>query len=404
MSGAGRYMAANAALQQASKPPATTMKETWIGDAVQRRENRDNKWYEHRRTKAMSWPKSMIAVEPGTDDMHHPINEQDSEKRDINSNVAYAWERPLGRKHVNFGRSMGRLLEETECNAFNQIETTTFDTQMKDTIDRTNGEESSMHSQGQNESENPILSSGYRRSKGGLRNLIKLHEEEIARASGAQGFAKRPKREEWQTSRSGSFDENQACIGEEGVHNITAAIPQSFVDKQLNSTSSRPSSMYVIEGPNIAAEADEISILSETKELKKAKSLEANKDDKSTFTGDDEEQVELETIYNEKFREKDLLIEALTLEKEELLSKFEEQKKVANAYQKLEDRYRRKVFDLEKMMFSCTCGVVDSRNASNHDIASTFVSTLLPSSQGFHQIVGETRYGLSEETCVSPLQ
>ena len=373
MSGAGRYKAASTALQQASKPPATTIKETWIGGAVQRRENHDNKWHEYRRTKAMSWPKSMIAAEPGKDDMHHPTQEQDSEKKDINSNVTYAWERPLSRKHVNFGRSMGRLLEETDCNASNQIETSTFDAQVKDITDRTNAEGLYIHSQGQNENENPIVSSGYRRSKGGLRNLIKLHEEEIARASGAQAFAKRPKREDWLTSTSGSFDENQTCIGEESVYNATAAIPQGFVDKQLNSASSRPSSVCLTEGVKIAAEADENSILSETPQLKASNSSKVEKDDKSTFTGDDEQQIELETMYNEKLREKDMLIETLTIEKEELLSKFEEQKKVANAYQKLEDRYRRKVFDLEKMMFSCTCGAVDSRNASNHDIASTFV-------------------------------
>ncbi|XP_012562517.2 uncharacterized protein LOC101239711 isoform X1 [Hydra vulgaris] len=40
---------------------------------------------------------------------------------------------------------------------------------------------------------------------------------------------------------------------------------------------------------------------------------------------------------------------------DDLIRKLEEQKKVANAYQKLEDRYRRKVFDLQKMMKSCTC-------------------------------------------------
>ncbi|XP_065644474.1 uncharacterized protein LOC101239711 isoform X2 [Hydra vulgaris] len=48
---------------------------------------------------------------------------------------------------------------------------------------------------------------------------------------------------------------------------------------------------------------------------------------------------------------------------DDLIRKLEEQKKVANAYQKLEDRYRRKVFELQKMMKSCTC---TSRSARDY--------------------------------------
>ena len=40
---------------------------------------------------------------------------------------------------------------------------------------------------------------------------------------------------------------------------------------------------------------------------------------------------------------------------EDLIRKLEEQKKVANAYQKLEDRYRRKVYELQRIMKSCMC-------------------------------------------------
>ena len=42
-------------------------------------------------------------------------------------------------------------------------------------------------------------------------------------------------------------------------------------------------------------------------------------------------------------------------EKKIMHRKLEEQKKVANAYQKLEDRYRRKVYELQKALHMCTC-------------------------------------------------
>ena len=42
-------------------------------------------------------------------------------------------------------------------------------------------------------------------------------------------------------------------------------------------------------------------------------------------------------------------------EKRELKQKYEEQRKVANAYQKLEDRYRRRVHELQEALSGCTC-------------------------------------------------
>lgn len=42
-------------------------------------------------------------------------------------------------------------------------------------------------------------------------------------------------------------------------------------------------------------------------------------------------------------------------EKRELRQKYEEQRKVANAYQKLEDRYRRRVHELQEALSGCTC-------------------------------------------------
>ena len=43
------------------------------------------------------------------------------------------------------------------------------------------------------------------------------------------------------------------------------------------------------------------------------------------------------------------------VEKRELRQKYEEQRKVANAYQKLEDRYRRRVHELQEALSGCTC-------------------------------------------------
>ena len=63
---------------------------------------------------------------------------------------------------------------------------------------------------------------------------------------------------------------------------------------------------------------------------------------------------------NEK-RVRELMVENETIrkdfeeERDDLTKKLQEQKKVANAYQKLEDRYRRKVYELQKAMKMCTC-------------------------------------------------
>ena len=49
------------------------------------------------------------------------------------------------------------------------------------------------------------------------------------------------------------------------------------------------------------------------------------------------------------------LIAKYEAEKRELRQKYEEQRKVANAYQKLEDRYRRRVHELQEALAGCTC-------------------------------------------------
>ena len=68
----------------------------------------------------------------------------------------------------------------------------------------------------------------------------------------------------------------------------------------------------------------------------------------------DMEEFYLNLIEKLKNENKDL-ISKMEAEKRELRHKYEEQRKVANAYQKLEDRYRRRVHELQEALSGCTC-------------------------------------------------
>jgi len=68
----------------------------------------------------------------------------------------------------------------------------------------------------------------------------------------------------------------------------------------------------------------------------------------------DKEEYYLSLIEKLKNENKDL-ISKHEAEKRELRQKYEEQRKVANAYQKLEDRYRRRVHELQEALSGCTC-------------------------------------------------
>jgi len=92
----------------------------------------------------------------------------------------------------------------------------------------------------------------------------------------------------------------------------------------------------------------------------------------STEFPDSVSPTKLEIELNKQVAEKDEFISLLVQEKENLLSKLEEQKKVANAYQKLEDRYRRKVFELEKVLHSCRCGALGLKSPSEQDLTKSF--------------------------------
>ena len=72
------------------------------------------------------------------------------------------------------------------------------------------------------------------------------------------------------------------------------------------------------------------------------------------FDHQDLEEYYLQVIEKLKNENKQLLAKHDS-EKRELKQKYEEQRKVANAYQKLEDRYRRRVHELQEALSGCTC-------------------------------------------------
>ena len=72
------------------------------------------------------------------------------------------------------------------------------------------------------------------------------------------------------------------------------------------------------------------------------------------FAWHNKEEYYLNFIEKLKNENKDLVTNH-EAEKRELRQKYEEQRKVANAYQKLEDRYRRRVHELQEALAGCTC-------------------------------------------------
>ena len=75
-----------------------------------------------------------------------------------------------------------------------------------------------------------------------------------------------------------------------------------------------------------------------------------------------------EQLVNELSTEKEKMQKAFDEERRDLNKKLLEQQKVANAYQKLEDRYRKKVYELQRAMKMCTCASGNRFFAShNHE-------------------------------------
>ena len=62
-----------------------------------------------------------------------------------------------------------------------------------------------------------------------------------------------------------------------------------------------------------------------------------------------------ESRVKELTEENEKMKQAFEEERKQLNKKLQEQTKLANAYQKLEDRYRKKVYDLQKAIKTCTC-------------------------------------------------
>lgn len=63
----------------------------------------------------------------------------------------------------------------------------------------------------------------------------------------------------------------------------------------------------------------------------------------------------MKDLVHELVSEKEAMRQAFEEERQQLNKKLMEQQKVANAYQKLEDRYRKKVYELQRAMKMCTC-------------------------------------------------
>ncbi len=182
-----------------------------------------------------------------------------------------------------------------------------------------------------------------RRATGCLRNLIRLHEDEIARASGdfkraksdtflqsssisVEGITERPNNSKisniYKNTQKGAFEYQVNCNYSE------------FLEDSRNSPSLLPHDVQSI-ATNFSCSI---------------------KVDKSTFTEmcfvDDGSCAEK----NKRIAESEEEVSRLVSQRDELLLQLEEQKKVANAYQKLENRYRKKVYELERIVNNCTCG------------------------------------------------
>ena len=361
------------ALTAEAMVPHKTTEDQWMSNSVARRATHDDQWREYRRNKAMSWPKSFLSS-----DMTLQVDCQGSSRMNVvgNAEQQAEVEGPLLNKQSFLGRSIGRLLEETK--EASELEESSITSRMKRLNEATSHNKINYkrwsvdnelsiqpNSKENNSTEKHV---GYRRAKGGLRDLIRLHEEEIARAAGApKAFAKRPKHDESRTlSNPCSFDDYLV----EPIHDtIPPDIDKGrdvLVEKQRQAKHSVAESVVIDINSN--------EYLATERGLYRQQRIEFS--DKSTSMDENDTSLptEIELELSKQVSEKDQLINTLLQEKEDLLCKLEEQKKVANAYQKLEDRYRRKVFELEKVLLSCSCGVLESKSTSEQDLTKHFAN------------------------------
>ena len=340
-----------------------SVKDKWPGNVVHRRENRDFRWQDWRKEKAMSWPKSFATVSDIPDVIRS--HQQDAVNHDIGNEA----ERIMPRMKFHHGRSMGRLVEDPDECKLHLDSPLLFD-QSSGIKNRQNLSDDS--NKDSNDIDNAVAdkSSRFRKARGGLRDLIRLHEEEIARASGSkQIYAKRPKHEDIPQAQSSCLSEEEGRINHEKVPSDEGVIDYGESETKDNMFMENKAMVFETTTPTASfVNVTGVNIPSNLPRM-----------DKSTSTEDIELRLreDIALSVDKKIMEKEDLINNLLQEKESLVVKLEEQRKVANAYQKLEDRYRRRVYDLEKMMFSCTCGVLDSRSASEQDLAKTLSSRLV---------------------------
>lgn len=345
-----------------------------ISGGITYRPAHDDKWREFRKSKALSWPKSFTTSVSNAETASNS-DCQDSTQKSLSEDGKQIddCDKAFVTKQVILGHSMGSLSEEHED----------LQNSGEDSISRrfSRFAEASLHSNinskrwsideelniqpGNKEKSNTDKNVGPRRVKGGLRDLIRLHEEEIARASGtSQAYAKRPKHEALlQLSNPYSFDENLGqTVSDSKDDANTGKVLVLSTEKGQNQSRTSPAEVTL-------AKIDANERLPKERGLLQQDQFELL--DKSTETDDVDNGLpsELELELKRQILEKESLINSLLKDKEDLLGKLEEQKKVANAYQKLEDRYRRKVFELEKVLLACNCGGLESKSFSDQDLS-----------------------------------
>ena len=372
MTSIARNLITHRAIKNEVVLPQKPAKEQWVSRDITNRQGHDGKWREHRRIKAMSWPKSFLSSAV-TSDMTPQADSHDSSAR---SSIPEEVEgkpidfqkssstRPLFPSH-----SIGRLLgdcEETPVVAeksvtckLNQLSKASLTSKVN--YKRWSVDEELSIQSNSRENDSAGKNIGYRRAKGGLRDLIRLHEEEIARASGAPKVcAKKPKHEEIRPCSS--FFGFEDCHGQPVNDSRLSEIDKgkdSFIEKQQGRQVLTESSLVDPDRTELPAERG----------APQQQQVEVVEKSTSTDFIDSSLPTELELKLKKQVAEKEDFIHLLLQEKENLLCKLEEQKKVANAYQKLEDRYRRKVFDLEKVLLSCRCGALESKSPSEQDLS-----------------------------------
>ena len=352
--------------------PYKAIKDQWKSGDVNFRSSYDGKWQEYRKTKAMSWPKP-IASSISSSEMVPQLQCADSRHGRLAEDTKQNIEPE--EKHINkyqfSGFSLSRLREETEEPQPLQNKSVAMQLSKLDeasVYSRVNNKRWSVDEDvriqlGNRDKSTAEKNVTLRRTKGGLRELIKLHEEEIARASGApQVVAKRPKHEDLLLSNSCSFDDCYLQPANEIHRSIDASQLKEHLTENLNVERSCATE-------NFFANSDQSEATSQAQGPCQQRRVELV--DKCIATDDSTVKLiqELNIELKNEISEKDDMVNLLLKEKEDLLCKLEEQKKVANAYQKLEDRYRRKVFELEKLLLSCSCGGLESKILSDQDLS-----------------------------------